>query len=154
MNKLLLPITILLGSVIIGLFYYQTEIKKQEFLLEQAKMKAEEEVRLNEQKRQELADEQNKQLEIKKQEMLNAEQNRASKAEKCVAKAEQTAVANFYIECVNNPNIGGSDSKCNVLDSEQTIRYIRSQKAISFGVFQIDKQLTLDIDTCTKLYGN
>lgn len=75
-------------------------------------------------------------------------------AKECLDSAQQKAVRKFYIECLANPKVGGSQEKCNVSDSQLTIGYIESNKAISFEVFEIAKQLDTDRKICTSVYGD
>lgn len=156
-NHLILPATILLSSIVFGGFYYASEISKQAFVEKQT------EVKLQENRRIELeAENQKKALEIQKvteanqatKDALTLERSRIYKGEQCIKKAEAVAVSDFYLECTSNPAVGGSIENCLPNESPETIiQYIRSQKGISFGVFEIDKRLTKDKSVCTTLYG-
>jgi hypothetical protein len=94
------------------------------------------------------------QQKIIEQAKINAQNSRAMKAEQCIETVETKAVDNFYNECVSNPAVGGSPEKCDTSNKQQAIRYIESQSAISFGVWQINKKLTADRNLCADLYGN
>jgi hypothetical protein len=80
--------------------------------------------------------------------------DRAARAAACIKSAEEKAVSKFYVECVGNPDIGGSPEKCDTSDAQQVIGYIEIAKGKSFTLFEIAKQLTSDRATCAQLYGN
>ena len=149
MKKITLPITILLASFILGGFYYTTEVKKQELLNKEYEIKLQQ----DQKEKRDLEDKKIAQENKTIQDSVSLETVRTENAENCVKKGQETAVQSFYIECISNKNVGGSVEKCPIIDSAKIIQYIREEKAISLGVFEIDKQLTTDLQECAALYG-
>ncbi len=93
-NKLSLPVTILLASIILGGFYYASEFNKQKSIEKQ------QQVKIQQERQEKLANE------IKEQtEREEAEQNLTS----CINQAEQNYSDQWFIECKSQ---GKLTSRC------------------------------------------
>lgn len=75
-NKLILPISIIIGAIILGWFFYATENNKQKSIEKQAQMKIEQENKILEEQKQKEAD-------VKNEEELNK-----AMLDSCIADAE------------------------------------------------------------------
>lgn len=95
-----------------------------------------------------------KQNSFEKQNQITVKNSRASRANQCIKDAESKAITRFHIECINNPDVGGSPEKCDIAKLGNVIGYIEYGKGISFEMFQNAEQLTEDRATCARLYGN
>jgi len=93
-NKLSLPVTILIASVILGGFYYAGEVSKQRSIERQQEVKIAEEKRIEEEKAKEL-----KSIE---EEKIKKAQTVVLQKKLCVSQAEQAAMELYKDYCTAN----------------------------------------------------
>ena len=148
--KLTAAMALVIVAFSVAYFFLIFTPQKEQAVLEQNKQ----EQKAKDEALQQAADKVATEQKMADQATFAAQNSRASKAALCVKNAETKAVENFYVECVSNPDVGGSTDKCVITENTSlTIRYIQTQKGISFGVFEIDAQLTKDENLCASLYG-
>lgn len=100
LNKLSLPVTILIASIVLGGFYYASEANKQESIERQHKdeLQAKKEVEQLEVQRSQIELQAKKELEnTKKEETIN----RAQKLSECLINVDNNYQANFESYCIS-----------------------------------------------------
>ena len=170
MKKIILPISILLASVILGGFYYATQANKQESIERQQEMKIEAE---KEQKEEELEIKE-KEIGLKKEKMDKEETKKREnelKKEECIKKAKDHASSTWTLRCRNNKILSNNKELLKDIEKaennpddtyyKELLAKIKKEEITKYDKCALPKSLNediiednrKDIEQCNELYG-
>lgn len=145
LNKLSLPVVILMASIILGGFYYASQVNKQNSIekQQQIEMEQEKQNQLNEELKEQEAKEQ-----AETQTQLNSQL-----LETCLSEADSSLENSFIALCRDDKRIsGGDETTCSVGEIDNKISYMTASNLYDSLFKRIIDKRKGDKDECFKKY--